>query len=44
MLSFEARHVPLSVAIASNVPGHEEAVCFVSNGDSKTLVQDMLRQ
>ena len=43
MLSFEARHVPLSEAIASNVSGHEEAVFFVSNGDSETLVQDMLR-
>ena len=42
MLPFEAHHVLLSVAIASNIPSHEEAVCFVSNGDSETLVQDML--
>ena len=42
MLSFEAHHVPLSMAIASNVPGREEAVCLVFNGDFRTLVQDML--
>ena len=43
ILSFEAHHVPLSMAIASNVPGREEAVCLVFNGDFETLVQDMLR-
>ena len=42
MLSFEACHRPLSVAIASNVPGHEEAICLVSNGNEKTLIEDML--
>ena len=29
-LSFEARHVPLSLGIATNVPNFENGVCFVS--------------
>ena len=31
-----ARHVPLSVSVASNVPGYEAPRCFVSDGDSKS--------
>ena len=38
-----ARHVPLSVSVASNVPGHEDAQCYVTNGDSDKLVGDMMR-
>ena len=32
-LTFETRHAPLSVGIATNVPNFEEGVCFVTNGD-----------
>ena len=38
-----ARHVPLSVSVASNVPGHEDAQCYVTNGTSDKLVEDMMR-
>ena len=38
-----ARHVPLSVSVASNVPGYEAPRCFVTDGDSKKLVTKMLR-
>ena len=38
-----ARHVPLSVSVASNVPGHEDAQCYVTNGASDKLVEDMMR-
>ena len=37
-----ARHVPLSVSLASNVPGHEDAQCYITNGDSDKLVADMM--
>ena len=37
-----ARHVPLSVSVASNVPGHEDAQCYITNGDSDKLVADMM--
>ena len=37
-----SRHVPLSVSVASNVPGHEDARCYVTNGDSETLVTAMM--
>ena len=38
-----ARHVPLSVSIASNVPGHEDARCYVTDGDSETLIATMMK-
>ena len=37
-----ARHVPLSVSLASNVPGYEPAQCFVTDGDDDKLVADMM--
>ena len=37
-----ARHVPLSVSVASNVPGYEPAQCYVTDGDSDKLVADMM--
>ena len=37
-----ARHVPLSVSVASNVPGHEQVQCLVTGGDAKKLVADMM--
>ena len=42
MLSFEARHVPLSVGITSNIPGYEEAVCYISDGNESDLVKKMV--
>ena len=37
-----ARHVPLSVSLASNVPGHETPRCYVTDGDSAKLVATMI--
>ena len=37
-----ARHVPLSVSVASNVPGYEPAQCYITDGDSDKLVTDMM--
>ena len=39
---WSARHVPLSVSVASNVPGHDDTQCYVTNGDSDKLVEDMM--
>ena len=30
-LQWSARHVPLSGSVASNVPGHEDAQCYITN-------------
>ena len=37
-----ARHVPLSVSVASNVPGHERVQCLVTDGDTNKLVSTMM--
>ena len=37
-----ALHVPLSVSVASNVPGYEAPRCFVTDGDSNKLVAEMM--
>ena len=37
-----ARHVPLSVSVASNVPVHERVKCLVTNGDTNKMVIDMM--
>ncbi|BFZ03070.1 hypothetical protein BsWGS_06109 [Bradybaena similaris] len=41
---YTARHIPMSCAIASNVPGFEKAKCFVSTGDPQALVNKMIRR
>ena len=41
-LQWSARHVPLSVSVASNVPGYEPALCFVTDGDADNLVGCMI--
>ena len=41
-LQWSARHVPLSVSLASNVPGHETPQCYVTDGDSDKLVDSMM--
>ena len=37
-----ARHVPLSVSVVSNVPGHEHVQCIVTDRDTDKLVSDMM--
>ena len=37
-----ARDVPLSVSVASNVPGHEHVQCLVTDGDTNKLVSAMM--
>ena len=37
-----ARHVPLSVSVASNVHGHERVQCLVTDGDTNKLVSAMM--
>ncbi|XP_038066265.1 uncharacterized protein LOC119736293 [Patiria miniata] len=41
-LRWEARHELLSVSIASNIPDYEAPRCFVSNGNPRELVSDMV--
>ena len=42
-LTFEARHIPLSVGIAANVPDFTKGVyIFVTNGREAELIQKML--
>ena len=41
-LQWVARHIPLSVNVASNVPGYEAPRCFVTDGDSNKLVNTMM--
>ena len=42
-LHWEAKHVPLSVSVCSNVSGYDQPKCFISNGDPRQLVQDMVK-
>ncbi|KAK7093429.1 hypothetical protein V1264_007188 [Littorina saxatilis] len=37
-----AEHVPMSVSVASNVPGFEAPKCFISNGNTQELIDDMM--
>ena len=37
-----ARHELLSVSVASNIPGFEQPRCFITDGDSKKLVESMM--
>ena len=39
----EARYVPLSGNIVTNVLNFDNGVCFVTNGDENNLVQKMLK-
>ena len=41
-LLFEGRHVPMSVEIALNVPGFEEGKCFITSGNEKELIQNLI--
>ena len=42
-LHWEAKHVLLSVSVYSNVSGYDQPKCFISNGDSRKFVQDMVK-
>ncbi len=41
-LRVEARHVPLSVSVASNVPGYDKPKHFVTNGNAQELLDGMV--
>ena len=41
-LTWDAKHIPLSVSVCSNVPDYDQPKCFVSNGDPTQLVKEML--
>ena len=42
MLTLDACHIPLSIAVASNIPGYESGVCFVMEGSEEELVQKLV--
>ena len=42
-LHWEAKHVPLSLSVFSNVSGYDQPKCSISNGDPRQLVQDMVK-
>jgi hypothetical protein len=42
-LTWEARHVPLSVSICSNIPDYETPVCYITEGDTAALVAKMMQ-
>ena len=41
-LTWQAKHVPLSVSVCSNVPGYQEPQCFVTEGKPEELVANMV--
>ena len=41
-LTCEARHIPLSFAVSSNVPGYTNGVCHVSFGDENKLIKKLI--
>ena len=41
-LQWQAKHVPLSVSICSNVPGFEKPKCLITTGKPDSLVTDMV--
>ena len=42
MLTLDACHVPLSVAVVSNVLGYESGVCFVTEESEEQLVRKLV--
>ena len=42
MLTLDTCHIPLSVAVVSNIPGYESGVCFVTEGSEEELVQKLV--
>ena len=41
-LLFEASHVSMSVGITSNVHGFEGGTCFITSGNAKELIQNLI--
>ena len=41
-LTWEAKHIPLSVSVCSNIPGCQEPQCFVTEGNPQELVSKMV--
>ena len=41
-LTWNAKHIPLSVSVCSNVPEYDQPKCFVTDGNSKQLVKEMV--
>ena len=41
-LTWEAKHIPLSVSVCSNVSGYQEPRCFVTQGNPQELVSKMV--
>ena len=42
-LTWQSSHVPLSVSVCSNVPGYDEAKCFVSNGNPNEFITEFVQ-
>lgn len=41
-LTWNAKHIPLSVSVRSNVPQYDQPKCFVTDGNSNQLVKEMV--
>ena len=41
-LTWNAKHLPLSVSVCSNVPVYDQPKCFVTEGNSNQLVKEMV--
>ena len=41
-LTWDAKHIPLSVSVCSNVSEYDQPKCFISDGDSKQLIKEMV--
>lgn len=41
-LTWNAKHIPLSVSVRSNVPEYDQPKCFVTDGNSNQLVKEMV--
>ena len=42
-LNWQSSHVPLSVSVCSNVPGHQEPKCFVSEGEPNQMLEEFVK-
>ena len=43
MLTLDAYHLPLTVAVATNIPGYESGVCFVTEGSEERFVEKLVK-
>lgn len=41
-LTWDAKHIPLSLSVCSNVLEYNQHKCFESDGDSKQLIKEMV--